>query len=93
MEVQLWIVGDGECESKLKTITSGLGITGSVDFVGKVGNDELPDYYAAADLFVAPSIVDQGGDTEGQGVVIIEAMAAGLPGCCQQCGGYLRCYR
>jgi glycosyltransferase involved in cell wall biosynthesis len=38
-----------------------------------VPHEEVPGYYAAADLFVFPST------TETQGLVIIEAMAAGLP--------------
>ncbi|GAW85158.1 hypothetical protein bplSymb_SCF00307P008 [Bathymodiolus platifrons methanotrophic gill symbiont] len=46
-------------------------------FWGKLPNAQLPDYYAAADIFIAPSITDSSGDTEGQGVTLVEAMARG----------------
>ena len=39
---------------------------------------QLPDYYAAADLFVGPSVIADSGDTEGQGVVFLEAASARL---------------
>ncbi len=47
-------------------------------FLGKLPHEQLPEYYAAADLFVGPSVVDRSGDTEGLGVVFIEAASAGL---------------
>ena len=55
-----------------------LGIARAVRFLGKLPHDQLPKYYAAADLFVGPSVVDRSGDTEGLGVVFIEAASAGL---------------
>ncbi len=75
---RLWIVGSGERESDLRRLASALGIAGETTFWGRIQNDQLPDYYAAADLFVGPSIVAESGDTEGQGVVFLEAFAARL---------------
>jgi glycosyltransferase involved in cell wall biosynthesis len=43
-----------------------------------VRNQDLPNFYAAADLFVAPSMEARSGDSEGQGVVFLEAFAARL---------------
>lgn len=71
----LWIVGDGEQRSLLEQITKDLGLAQKVRFWGAISNQCLPDFYAAADLFVAPSIEAASGDTEGQGVVILEAFA------------------
>ena len=51
----------------------------AVRFAGKVSQEELPDYYAAANVFVLPSVVTRSGDTEGLGVVLLEAMAQGVP--------------
>ncbi len=69
----LWVVGDGQDRGRLEQRARGLGVDGKVRFWGHVSNDLLPDFYAAADLLVAPS-----GSAEGQGVVLSEAFAAGL---------------
>jgi glycosyltransferase involved in cell wall biosynthesis len=58
-----------------------------VEFAGAVPNDQLPTYYASADIFVAPSVVSTEGDTEGLGVVILEAAASGLPIVASDIGG------
>lgn len=74
----VWIVGRGELEDLLRTLSTELGIGEKIKFLGEIPNDQLPDYYAAVDLFVGPSVEAVSGDTEGQGVVFIEAFAAGL---------------
>jgi len=75
---RLWIVGDGDRRAELENIVREWAIDKQVRFWGMVPNQELPDFYAAADLFVAPSIEAQSGDSEGQGVVFLEAFAARL---------------
>lgn len=72
----LWIVGQGWEHDGLYTFATRLGIHPKIQFWGAVSNHRLPDFYAAADLFVAPSIRAESGDTEGQGVVLLEAFAA-----------------
>ena len=74
----LWIIGDGDQKSYLINLTCSLGIQDSVSFLGQIDNDSLPDYYAAADLFVGPSTTTDYGDTEGQGIVFAEAAASHL---------------
>ncbi|MBI4489483.1 MAG: glycosyltransferase [Deltaproteobacteria bacterium] len=74
----LWVVGDGQDRGRLQEQAQTLGIDGKVRFWGQVNNDLLPDFYAAADLFVVPSVEIPSGDTEGQGVVLLEAFAARL---------------
>ena len=71
----LWIVGDGDQRSQLEQTANDLGLAEKVRFWGAISNQRLPQFYAAADLFVAPSIEAGSGDTEGQGVVILEAFA------------------
>ncbi len=85
--VVLWIVGDGEEKTALINLTNELGVSEYVSFIGKVPNNMLPATYAGADLFVAPSIEDCKGDTEGQGVVLLEAMASGTTVIASQVGG------
>ena len=84
---RLWIVGEGCDRKSLELHAADLRISARVDFIGSVEQKLLPDYLAAADVFVMPSIHDTSGDTEGQGVAIIEAMAAGLPLVASRVGG------
>ncbi|CDG65352.1 MAG: hypothetical protein PWQ15_295 [Methanobacterium sp.] len=76
---RLKIVGSGPLESKLKTLIYELGLGNEVKIVSNVSDEELLMTYNSADLFVLPSIVDSQGNTEGLGVVLLEAMACGLP--------------
>jgi glycosyltransferase involved in cell wall biosynthesis len=73
---KLLVGGAGPLTEELKALTSSLGLQGNVEFLGSVSVEDLPKYYAAADLFVAPSIIDRVGDRETQGVVLLEAMAS-----------------
>jgi len=74
----LWIIGEGDERVALETQAEKLGIK-DIKFWGQVQNNKLPDFYAAASIFIAPSIIDSKGDTEGQGVILLEAMASGIP--------------
>lgn len=71
--VRLCLVGDGPFRAHAADLVRRLGIGDNVRFVGFVPREEVDHYYAAADLFVFPSI------TETQGLVVQEAMAFGLP--------------
>lgn len=70
---QLVIAGDGPERGKLEQQATQLGVRGRVCFVGFQQPKELPRWYCAADLFVLPS------RTEPWGVVVMEALACGLP--------------
>jgi 1,2-diacylglycerol 3-alpha-glucosyltransferase len=72
-KVRLVVLGDGPHRKALTQTARELGIAGRVEFVGKVPFEEVPCYLKAADLFCFASI------TETQGLVTVEAMAAGLP--------------
>ncbi len=75
--VKLLIIGSGELEEELRKQVLYLGISDQVSFVGSVPNMELPVYYATADIFIGPSIVTKGGDTEGFGLTFVEAAMSG----------------
>ncbi len=51
---RLFIVGDGKVRSALETQTSGLGLNGSVRFVGQVPHTKVPEFLAMADVAVLP---------------------------------------
>ena len=76
---KLIIGGSGPDEDKLVKLCDDLDLKNNVIFVGYIDNADLPKYYASSDVFVLPSIETKGGDTEGLGVVLLEAMACGTP--------------
>ncbi|MBI2549651.1 glycosyltransferase [Candidatus Woesearchaeota archaeon] len=84
---KLVIVGDGPEKPALVRQSQQLGLSENVVFAGSVPNNALPSFYRAADVFVLPSIVDRKGDTEGLGVVLLEAIAAGTPVVASNIGG------
>lgn len=81
--VRLIIVGKGYLENQLKALCASLGIEKSVIFAGRVSDNVLPKYYAAADVFVLPST----SIAEGFGIVLLEAMASGKPIVASNVGG------
>jgi phosphatidylinositol alpha-1,6-mannosyltransferase len=67
------VAGDGDDRARLEARASELaGAAGAVRFLGYVPDEELPDLYRLADLFVMPS------SEEGFGIVYLEAAACGL---------------
>jgi glycosyltransferase involved in cell wall biosynthesis len=60
-------------EAELRKLVVALGMAERVTFCGWVEHAKLADYYAAADLFLFPSPADA------MGIVLVEAMSAGLP--------------
>ena len=71
--VSLEIVGRGPEERGLKELAKTLGVEGSVVFSGELDHDDVMQRMRNSDVFVFPSI------REPRGLVLIEAMAAGLP--------------
>ena len=67
------IAGDGDDRHHLEECAAREGVRDVVRFVGHVPDDELPDLYRAADVFVMPST------GEGFGIVFLQALASGLP--------------
>jgi glycosyltransferase involved in cell wall biosynthesis len=84
---RLVIVGDGPERANLERLASDTGVATHVDFRGRVSDAELRQAYASADVFVLPSVLDQRRDTEGLGVVLLEAMNYGVPVVASDIGG------
>lgn len=75
----LAIMGSGRLETALKRLASELGVGDSVRFLGQVANGR--NYFKAFDVFALSS------DHEPFGMVLLEAMAAGVPLIGSDCGG------
>ena len=73
-EVLLLIAGDGPARERLEQEVAQLGLSGNVMFIGYLDrHTELNSCYHSADIFVFAS------KTETQGLVLLEAMAQGVP--------------
>ena len=72
-DVRLVVVGDGPMRWGYESQVAAMSIP-DVEFAGRVSDELLPRYYASADIFCAPA---NGG--ESFGIVLLEAMASGVP--------------
>lgn len=84
----LVVAGAGQDRGAFEALTRELGLADRVAFVGFVSAEEQASYYAAADVFVAPSRTGPDGWIEGQGITPLEAMAVGTPVVGTRIGGY-----
>lgn len=73
------IVGTGPYETALMELARQLGVADRVVFTGLVPEEDLIDLYRLGDVFVMPNRELPDGDTEGFGLVFLEANACGVP--------------
>jgi phosphatidylinositol alpha-1,6-mannosyltransferase len=73
------IVGTGPYGPALRALAEELSIGSRVRFTGEVPEDELVEHYCLGDVFVMPNRKLANGDTEGFGLVFLEANGCGLP--------------
>lgn len=69
------IGGTGALRGELEKEIAELGLQGKVELLGRIGDEELPAYYGACDVFCLSSVQK----TEAFGIVQIEAMSCGKP--------------
>lgn len=85
IDALLVIVGDGPLRGKLEK--QALTCKDKIIFLGSKTHEELKTIYASADIFVCPSVTAKDGDQEGLPLVMLEAMASGLPVVASNSGG------
>lgn len=78
---RLTFIGDGPLESKLKNLAKQLGIAGQAEFLGRLPRESVRDEMLKSQCFILPSTF------ETFGVVLIEALACGIPLIATKCGG------
>ena len=87
MSVQLDIIGNGPLRSQLNNQIKQKNLEAIVRIHGNIGGKELEEYYQNCDVFVLPAVIDSWGDTEGQGVVLLEALTFKKPVVASAVGG------
>lgn len=81
-QLRLIIVGEGFLSERARELVRELNLA-NVEFLGSVPDAELPKYYRTAHIFCAPAI-----GAEAFGLVLLEAMASGLPVVASRIEGY-----
>lgn len=76
---QAILVGEGPEKENLLLLTKNLNLWKEITFLGKIPHSKLPALYARSDLFILPSIISKNNDMDGIPVVLMEAMAVGIP--------------
>jgi colanic acid/amylovoran biosynthesis glycosyltransferase len=73
------IIGDGHLRSSLEALIEELKVVGRVQLLGWKEQEELVKFLTEADILLAPSVTSHDGNQEGIPVVLMEALAQGLP--------------
>ena len=81
------VVGEGAWRPMFEQIAAREGVTDAVIFTGLVAEEDLVDHYRLGDVFVMPNRELANGDTEGFGLVFLEANGCGLPVIAGDAGG------
>jgi len=87
--IKLRIAGRGPLRSKYENMIDQYLLGDYIGFLEYIKDEDIPSYYSEADIFVLPSIIDERGDTEGLGVVFLEANACKTPVIGSRVGGIL----
>jgi len=87
IDCRLVVVGNGVLLEPLKQQARDMGISDYVEFRVDIPEAELIRAYEECNVFVLPAIVDSRGDTEGLGVVLIEALSFRRPVVASAVGG------
>lgn len=87
VDVDVVITGEGDRKKEWVQLSAELGLSTAVSFPGFVSDEELSRLYATCTMYVHPAIYDDNGDTEGLGVVLIEALSNKKPVIASNVGG------
>ncbi|HEV2673899.1 MAG TPA: glycosyltransferase [Aliidongia sp.] len=79
VDASLAIIGEGPTRGALEAAIARLGLAGHVHLLGRRTQEEVARLADAADIFVLASTSAPSGDVEGQGLVLQEAQALGMP--------------
>ena len=78
-DIEYRIIGDGTLRAELESVIDRLELKEKVRLLGWRSQEEILAYMKDSDILLAPSVTGENGDQEGIPVVLMEAMAMGLP--------------
>lgn len=78
-EIEYKIAGEGFLKNELKTLISELGMEDKIKLLGWCDQDEVRKLFGESHIFILSSVTAENGDREGQGLVLQEAQAVGMP--------------
>lgn len=81
-DARLTLIGDGPERERLEALAAELGVSHQVEFLGAGSQTQVREAMRSADVFALPCRVSKDGDRDGIPVVLMEAMASGLPVVC-----------
>ncbi len=84
---RLVVVGEGPRAGRIRRVARECGVADRVELTGHLSDEELSRQYRTCDIFVLPAVVDRKGDTEGLGVVLLEALRFERPVVASRAGG------
>lgn len=79
VRVRTRLVGDGDLRKKPEARIAREGLQETVELLGALPHERIPDVLASATAMVLPSVRARDGQMEGIPVALMEAMAAGVP--------------
>lgn len=86
-DARLLVVGDGQDADRARARAAAGPCAERIDFTGWVAREQVPAYFAAADVFAGPSKRSPDGWVEAQGLTFAEALSAGTPVVATASGG------
>jgi glycosyltransferase involved in cell wall biosynthesis len=87
--IHVHVVGEGPERMPLMAEAARLGVDRLVTFEGEVSAERIKEFFASCDALVLPAIVTETGETEGLGVVLLEAMGYHKPVIASSAGGII----
>lgn len=86
-DTQLVIIGEGPLRPQLERLAISAGLQQQVIFLGARPHSEVLNWMSKASVFCLPSVTSRSGDSEGLGIVLLEAQATGVPVVATRHGG------
>lgn len=86
-DLRIVIAGAGDLDAALRARARAAGVADRVVFAGSLPQHEIPEWLAAADVAVVPSVHDEAGNVDGLPNTVLEIMASGTPLVATRVGG------